>query len=305
MSAIWVNQRGDRFVDEVSSAKFQVRDISRQPAGRYWALFDAPGKTSAVTAGTDWADPARVERLIFGSPLVTSASTLPNLARAIGVPEDRLVTTVERYNRLVESGRDEDFGRFGEGRERQQLPLRREPQVIRVPPFYAMPLYVLTRKSLGGVSIDSSCRVLTARGTPIQGLFAVGEVSGFGGLNGKAGLESAFIAPSMLQGRLVGRLLAPSANALSPAREVSLSGANVSSGTPEACATCHDVPALTATPRPGYWHFEQVHREVLDRKWACTRCHRELSPFTHGAHRIDPVAQIDTCIGCHVTPQPR
>ena len=111
MSAIWVNQRGDRFVDEVSSAKFQVRDISRQPAGRYWALFDAPGKTSAVTAGTDWADPARVERLILGSPLVTSASTLPDLARAIGVPEDRLVTTVERYNRLVESGRDEDFGR--------------------------------------------------------------------------------------------------------------------------------------------------------------------------------------------------
>jgi hypothetical protein len=44
MSAIWVNQRGDRFVDEVSSAKFQVGNISRQPAGRYWAVFDAPGK---------------------------------------------------------------------------------------------------------------------------------------------------------------------------------------------------------------------------------------------------------------------
>ena len=213
MSAIWVNQRGERFVDEVSSAKFQMRDISRQPRGRYWALFDAPGKASTVTAGTDWADPARVERLIFGSPLVTSASALPDLARAIGVPEDRLVATVERYNRLVESGRDEDFGRFGAGRDRQQLPLRREPQAIRQPPFYAMPLYVLTRKSMGGVRIDSSSRVLTARGEPIPGLFAVGEVSGFGGLNGKAGLEGTFIAPSMLQGRMVGRLLAPSADA--------------------------------------------------------------------------------------------
>ncbi len=46
MSAIWVNQQGDRFVDEIASAKFQIDSISRQPDGRYWAIFDAPGKAS-------------------------------------------------------------------------------------------------------------------------------------------------------------------------------------------------------------------------------------------------------------------
>ena len=304
MSAIWVNQHGERFVDELSSAKFQIGDISRQPGGRYWAIFDAPGKASILTAGTDWADPARVERLIFGSALVTSTPALPDLARTIGVPDDRLVASVERYNQLVETGRDEDFGRFGAGRDRQQMSLRRAPQAIRQPPFYAMPLHILTRKSLGGVRIDASSRVLTARGDPIPGLFAVGEVSGFGGLNGKAGLEGTFIAPSMLQGRMVGRLLAPSANATSTPRVMSAPAAGMdSASTHEACVTCHDLPALTAISRDGYWHFERVHRVVLDRAWTCTRCHKELAPFTAATHKIDRMLQVDTCVGCHVLPQ--
>jgi succinate dehydrogenase/fumarate reductase flavoprotein subunit len=307
MSAIWVNQRGERFVDEVSSAKLQMGDIARQPGGRYWAIFDAPGKASILTAGTDWADPARVEQLIFGSPLVTSAPALPDLARAIGVPEDGLVDAVKRYNGLVASGRDQDFGRFGAGRDRGQL-AQRVPQAIRQPPFYAMPLYVLTRKSMGGVRIDASSRVLTARGDPVPGLFAVGEVSGFGGLNGKAGLEGTFIAPSMLQGRMVGRLLAPSANATSTAtstpRVVSAPAPSMDApATAEACVTCHDLPALTSTSRAGYWHFERAHRVVLDRAWTCTRCHKEVSRFPGAAHKIDRVAQIDICVGCHVSPQ--
>ena len=45
--------------------------------------------------------PRRVEQLIFGSPLVTSAPALPDVARAIGIPEDSLVAAVARYNRLV------------------------------------------------------------------------------------------------------------------------------------------------------------------------------------------------------------
>jgi hypothetical protein len=63
------------------------------------------------------------------------------------------------------------------------------------------------------------------------------------------------------------------------------------------------MPALTATSRPGYWHFERVHREVLDRAWPCTRCHKELSPFRAAGHTIDRIAQIDTCATCHVAPQ--
>jgi predicted oxidoreductase len=42
-------------------------------------------------------------------------------------------------------------------------------------------LNILTRKSLGGLQTDLSGRVLRGDGTPFPGLYAAGEVAGFGG----------------------------------------------------------------------------------------------------------------------------
>ncbi|MDO0910407.1 FAD-binding protein [Streptomyces sp. DT2A-34] len=48
-------------------------------------------------------------------------------------------------------------------------------------PLIAVRLNILTRKTLGGLQTDLSGRVLDASGTPISGLYAAGEVAGFGG----------------------------------------------------------------------------------------------------------------------------
>ncbi|MEP7105996.1 MAG: FAD-binding protein, partial [Chloroflexota bacterium] len=45
----------------------------------------------------------------------------------------------------------------------------------------AVRLWILTRKTLGGLLTDLSARVLTASGEPLPGLHAAGEVAGFGG----------------------------------------------------------------------------------------------------------------------------
>ena len=42
---------------------------------------------------------------------------------------------------------------------------------------------------MGGVAVDLSCRVLDRRGQPIPNLYAVGELAGVGGINGRAALE--------------------------------------------------------------------------------------------------------------------
>ena len=71
--------------------------------------------------------------------------------------------------------------------------------------------YVATHpivKSLGGVQVDAEARVRDAAGKSIPGLWAVGEVTGFGGLNGRAALEGTFIGLSILMGRVAGRALA-------------------------------------------------------------------------------------------------
>src|SRR6266567_652856 len=48
-------------------------------------------------------------------------------------------------------------------------------------PLIAVRLSILTRKTLGGIETDLSSRVLQAQGQPLPGLYAAGEVAGFGG----------------------------------------------------------------------------------------------------------------------------
>lgn len=74
-------------------------------------------------------------------------------------------------------------------------------------PLIAVRLNILTRKSLGGLHTDIDGRVLDAAGTPIQGLFAAGEASGFGGggYHGYNALEGTFLGGCLFSGRIAGR----------------------------------------------------------------------------------------------------
>jgi len=77
-------------------------------------------------------------------------------------------------------------------------------------PLIAVRLNVLTRKSLGGLETDLQSRVLTASGEPIPGLYAAGEVAGFGGggVHGYRSLEGTFLGGCIFSGRAAGRAAA-------------------------------------------------------------------------------------------------
>ena len=77
-------------------------------------------------------------------------------------------------------------------------------------PLIAVKLHVLTRKSLGGIQTDLSSRALAADGTPIPGLYAVGEVAGFGGggVHGYRSLEGTFLGACLFTGRSAGQAIA-------------------------------------------------------------------------------------------------
>lgn len=79
-------------------------------------------------------------------------------------------------------------------------------------PLIAVKLHVLTRKSLGGIQTDLDGRVLDAHGTPIPGLYAAGEASGFGGggVHGYRALEGTFLGGCLFTGRTAGRHAAAS-----------------------------------------------------------------------------------------------
>lgn len=115
--------------------------------------------------------------------LVTSASTLPALADALGLPADQLAATAGRFNRFAEEGEDPDFGRGS------NLSVRRfrgdgghgpNPNVgpVSEAPFFGMRMRLLnTGIAAAGVRTGSRGRVLDAAGEPIPGLFAAGECS--------------------------------------------------------------------------------------------------------------------------------
>ena len=282
--SLWVNAQGKRFVDEEASSPETLRALLRQRPATYWVIFDERAKATLYVIGTGW-NQAALEHWILNNPeLLKRGDSIRELAAQTGLPPESLAATVARYNAMVSKGSDMDFGRFGK-RAKEDPPDRRVPPKIEQQPFYALEMFPLTRKSMGGIAIDRLTRVLDEGGQPVMGLYAAGEAAGLAGINGRAALEGTFLGPSVLTGRIAGRSAAaqintpPRPSATPPSATSSASSASsMSSATPLSaapaptwssrdCAGCHNLEALVATARPGYWHFERVHRLVLDRNW--------------------------------------
>ena len=77
-------------------------------------------------------------------------------------------------------------------------------------PLIAVRLNIVTRKTLGGLQTDLSGRVLRADGEVLPGLYAAGEVAGFGGggVHGYRSLEGTFLGGCIFSGRQAGRAAA-------------------------------------------------------------------------------------------------
>lgn len=74
-------------------------------------------------------------------------------------------------------------------------------------PLIAVRLNILTRKTLGGLETDLLGRCLTSNGEVLPGLYAAGEVNGFGGggMMGYNALEGTFLGGCLFSGRTAGR----------------------------------------------------------------------------------------------------
>jgi predicted oxidoreductase len=74
-------------------------------------------------------------------------------------------------------------------------------------PLIAVRLRILTRKSLGGLQTNLGGQVLGAAGDPVPGLYAAGEVAGFGGggMHGYRSLEGTFLGGCLYSGRTAAR----------------------------------------------------------------------------------------------------
>ncbi len=77
-------------------------------------------------------------------------------------------------------------------------------------PLIAVRLNILTRKTLGGLETNLDSQVMRPDGTAFDGLFAAGEVAGFGGggVHGYNALEGTFLGGCIFSGRAAGLAVA-------------------------------------------------------------------------------------------------
>ncbi len=153
------------------------------------------------------------------------ADTLEELVTGMNrVGDDDVTVDVDALRRLVEARDreiDNDFTKDAQITAMRGARRYRGDRLVRVAtphrfldpkngPLIAVRLNILTRKTLGGLETDLSGRCLTSDGTPLPGLYAAGEVSGFGGggMMGYNALEGTFLGGCLFSGRVAGRAAA-------------------------------------------------------------------------------------------------
>ncbi len=180
MAWIVVDQTGQRFMDEyppypgdtgVRPFDWYDSKTQRFPRIPAFVIFDEEGRKMYPVARSiqndklhryDWS-PDNLKEVENG--ILERADSLTELAAKAGIPEHALAETLTRWNRMVDAGQDEEFGRLPE-----------TMVAIRTPPYYFGRAYPIVINTQGGPVHDPEQRVLNPFGEPIPRLFAAGEL---------------------------------------------------------------------------------------------------------------------------------
>src|SRR5215207_7337582 len=182
--AVAVNASGERYADEAAdwSETALTRATAHQPGPYAWYVLDARGLEGRVR---ERIAKEMVETARSTGGTVIEAASLTELADRLaerGVPRETFLSTLEEYNAAAAGG-DLSPPRSGHA-----WPLR-------VPPFVAVKVAPSITHTVGGLAVDTGCRVLRGTdGRPIPGLYAAGvEVGGVSVGGYTSGLASALV----------------------------------------------------------------------------------------------------------------
>jgi 3-oxosteroid 1-dehydrogenase len=188
--SVFVNSRGERFVNEASpyidvvKAMYANHEEGERRAVPCWMIFDAQYRRKIAIAGAVYPGTVMPDSLIparYWNRLIYKGETLSALAHQIGVDAQNLQRSVNRFNRFVETGVDEDFGRGGNAQDRYYSDPSRKPNpnlgALDMGPFYAVPVVAGDLGTKGGLLTNADAQVLREDGTVINGLFACGNCS--------------------------------------------------------------------------------------------------------------------------------
>ncbi|ETY72630.1 fumarate reductase [Lactiplantibacillus fabifermentans T30PCM01] len=173
---LWVNERGERFVNEdvndnmchagsailTQARTFSILDQAAVDHLTNVGLYKEVGNSPISPEKFDQLTSEIDDTLKQHAKYLTSAATLAELAEKLNLPA--LPATVARYNDIVAHGQDADFGKAAD-----------YLTGLHQGPFYGVELGVGMACALGGLRVDNQNAVLNDHGYPVPGLYAVGN----------------------------------------------------------------------------------------------------------------------------------
>lgn len=116
------------------------------------------------------------------------ADTLEELVEKLGLPKEEALASIQHYNELCDQGYDADFGKNPKYLNK-----------IQTAPFWGIRRHIRCSSITAGVLTDANSMVVREDGTPVQGLYAVGNLGGqfFGGC------DYPFFSPGLSLGHAV------------------------------------------------------------------------------------------------------
>ena len=176
--AILVNQKGERFVNELLT-RDAVSAAELEQEGQYaYIIFDQ-----------NLRDHLKAIEKYVKANLTVQADTIEGLAEQLAIDPATLAKTLADWNEIVKNQRDTQFGRTtGMNAD------------LTTPPYYAIKVAPGIHHTMGGIKIDTEAQVINTEGKPIPGLFAAGEVTG--GVHGGNRLGGNAVADIVIFGRI-------------------------------------------------------------------------------------------------------
>lgn len=183
---IFVNNSGNRFVDEGARRDVMTNALFKQQDSFMWVIVD---KHSYPTGETRNNFNESIDQLI-AEGRAYKADTIEDLAKQIGVDPKNLKDAVDTFNKAVDKSITDEFGR------------KLFKDKLDTPPYYAGARKPTVHHTMGGVEINTSAQVLDKDGKVIPGFYAAGEVTG--GIHGGNRLGGNAVPDTVIFGKIAG-----------------------------------------------------------------------------------------------------
>jgi len=206
-NTIWLNKRGERFVDESLSFRWPeaANALARQPDKICYNVFDENIKRIFMNegvkrgwikypTGTKMTELDKEIRAQRSKGEIKISDSWEEIAKWMGVAPRVLEATIDEYNGFCDQRYDPTFAKD---------PKFLNP--VRTPPFYALKCHQGFHGTVGGIKINQRMEVLDKHDQPIRGLYAAGsDTGGWQGDTYCLDLSGSTFAFAVSSGRIAG-----------------------------------------------------------------------------------------------------